>query len=87
MKCPRCNKNLQTKRTTAKEQVVERERFCKKCNKEYITVEFFKTVIDKEISDLHNLSNDCLRKEETVRSKFNSLKQSILSVIEIARQK
>ena len=87
MKCPKCNKNLQTKRTTAKEQVVERERFCEKCKKEYITVEFFKTVIDKKISDLQNLSSDCLRKEETVRSNFNLLKQSILSVIEIARSK
>jgi len=84
MKCPKCKKNLQTKRTTVDKQIVRRERFCHACKIIYTTVEYFDTYINKKISSLGDLIRTLETEKGSIKSQFDNLKKSICVMINMS---
>lgn len=76
MKCPKCKKKLQTKRTIDTDTQTKREKFCKKCKTTFDTFEMFKDTFENYIKQkddhFESLDNDLskmtMEKEEIVQA-------------------
>lgn len=77
MKCPKCKKNLKTKRTIAHEHGVSRERFCKKCKRAYHTSEFFDFIYNETVNGYENRISKMTELYEEVMNDFEEVKETI----------
>lgn len=80
MKCPKCKKNLKTKRTFGAVGTCRRERFCPKCKEKLWTIEFLQRDHIKERQD----SRNALYKEESKRKIIEERYCEICEVLEKA---
>ena len=87
MKCPKCKKNLQTKRTTAGTDKVSRERYCAKCKTPLKTIELFKMDFDKMIHDAESETMTAKGQAEYAQNKYSTLKEAIKTIIKSAEEK
>ena len=81
MKCPKCKKSLQTKRTTAQPDDVRRERYCAKCKTTLITIELFKMDFDKMIHDAKSETMKAENLAATIINKYSILQEAIKTII------
>lgn len=81
MKCPKCKKNLQTKRTIATQDFVTRERYCGKCKNVHITIELFKDNYEKELDGAKEKMLNAEEKIEKTEDKYSRLTEAIRTII------
>lgn len=87
MKCPKCKKKLQTKRTIELNTEVRREKFCVKCKKSFETWEMSTEAHNKIIEQHKNQYAKLFNDYEKVEQKYIDLKEALHLVIKAGQKK
>lgn len=87
MKCPKCKKKLQTRRTLEHDNTVGRERFCVKCKKTIDTTEMFSETW-QDVMDTLKAQTETLRDNyDALYDRHNELKDAINTIIKAGQKK
>lgn len=87
MKCPKCKKKLQTKRTLDDTTETKREKFCKKCKTTFETVEMFLEKLRDGMNALEKQKEVLRDNYDALYDRHSELKNAVNTVVEISKQK
>lgn len=87
MKCPKCKKNLQTKRTIQLNTEVRRERFCIKCKKSFETGEMFIEKYNEIIEQHKNQYDKLFNDYERLETGYTGLRNALHTIIKAGQKK
>lgn len=87
MKCLKCKKKLQTKRTLDKDTETKREKFCGKCKTTFDTVEMFSETFQDVMDTLKQQTSVLRDNYDALYDRHNELKNAINTIIKAGQKK
>lgn len=87
MKCPKCKKKLQTRRTLDDTTETKREKFCGKCKTTFGTVEMFKETIEKILRDRDEHAERISKKLDDAQAENQEIGDALHTIIKAGKKK